>query len=388
MPPLIWAWREGIWPWPACRTWPKMTCWTCSAPTPERSSAASIAMPPSSGASSEARAPPILPTGVRAVPRITELDICEAFPLLFPGPAGAGASSTRDDSDRSRTPRLIRLAAPMKVDVRHKSLQDADAALVVVGLYEGDSLPDEVVGRARRRRRQGLLQSDDPALPGRPGAAAGGRARRARLLRRREAARARGAGRRRGGEGSRTSSLAWALPAARQRSHSPGDDRHQHDPRRLPLPPTSRATPKADVVKPRARVPGRRSPGAELAGAVETARVFSEAADRAASCRRLPPTRCAPRPRERAEGSPRRRTRSRSRSLTASDRRQGHGRPRRRQPGRPGRPAPDRAALQGGGDGPTLGFVGKGMTFDTGGISLKPGAGMREMKFDMSAAPR
>ena len=22
MPALIWAWREGIWPWPACSTWP------------------------------------------------------------------------------------------------------------------------------------------------------------------------------------------------------------------------------------------------------------------------------------------------------------------------------------------------------------------------------
>jgi leucyl aminopeptidase len=38
----------------------------------------------------------------------------------------------------------------------------------------------------------------------------------------------------------------------------------------------------------------------------------------------------------------------------------------------------------GGGDGPTLGLVGKAVTFDTGGISLKPGAGMRDMKFDMS----
>ncbi len=38
----------------------------------------------------------------------------------------------------------------------------------------------------------------------------------------------------------------------------------------------------------------------------------------------------------------------------------------------------------GGGSGPTLGFVGKGVTFDTGGISLKPGAGMQEMKMDMS----
>ena len=38
----------------------------------------------------------------------------------------------------------------------------------------------------------------------------------------------------------------------------------------------------------------------------------------------------------------------------------------------------------GGGSGPTLGLVGKGVTFDTGGISIKPGAGMQEMKMDMS----
>ncbi len=38
----------------------------------------------------------------------------------------------------------------------------------------------------------------------------------------------------------------------------------------------------------------------------------------------------------------------------------------------------------GGGSGPTLGFVGKGVTFDTGGISLKPSAAMNEMKYDMS----
>jgi leucyl aminopeptidase len=37
-----------------------------------------------------------------------------------------------------------------------------------------------------------------------------------------------------------------------------------------------------------------------------------------------------------------------------------------------------------GAQGPTLGFVGKAVTFDSGGISLKPGAKMSEMKFDMS----
>jgi leucyl aminopeptidase len=39
---------------------------------------------------------------------------------------------------------------------------------------------------------------------------------------------------------------------------------------------------------------------------------------------------------------------------------------------------------KGGGDGPHLGFVGKAVTFDTGGISIKPAAKMHEMKFDMS----
>lgn len=35
---------------------------------------------------------------------------------------------------------------------------------------------------------------------------------------------------------------------------------------------------------------------------------------------------------------------------------------------------------------PSLSLVGKGVTFDTGGISLKPGADMHEMKFDLSGA--
>jgi leucyl aminopeptidase len=42
---------------------------------------------------------------------------------------------------------------------------------------------------------------------------------------------------------------------------------------------------------------------------------------------------------------------------------------------------------QGAGEGdPALALVGKGVTFDTGGISLKPGAGMEDMKWDMGGA--
>jgi leucyl aminopeptidase len=41
---------------------------------------------------------------------------------------------------------------------------------------------------------------------------------------------------------------------------------------------------------------------------------------------------------------------------------------------------------EGGGDAGPLGLVGKGVTFDSGGISLKPGQSMHEMKMDMSGA--
>lgn len=39
-----------------------------------------------------------------------------------------------------------------------------------------------------------------------------------------------------------------------------------------------------------------------------------------------------------------------------------------------------------GGDRPVLAVIGKGITFDSGGISLKPGSGMEDMKFDMCGA--
>ncbi len=50
--------------------------------------------------------------------------------------------------------------------------------------------------------------------------------------------------------------------------------------------------------------------------------------------------------------------------------------------------APKLIVLQwrGGGDARPYALVGKGITFDSGGISLKPGAGMEEMKFDMCGA--
>jgi leucyl aminopeptidase len=54
-----------------------------------------------------------------------------------------------------------------------------------------------------------------------------------------------------------------------------------------------------------------------------------------------------------------------------------------------GSPRPSRLMLveyRGAGDAAPLAFVGKGITFDSGGISIKPGAGMWAMKADMSGA--
>jgi leucyl aminopeptidase len=42
------------------------------------------------------------------------------------------------------------------------------------------------------------------------------------------------------------------------------------------------------------------------------------------------------------------------------------------------------ARYDGGGDGPLLGLVGKAVTHDTGGLSIKAASGMHEMKYDMS----
>jgi leucyl aminopeptidase len=47
---------------------------------------------------------------------------------------------------------------------------------------------------------------------------------------------------------------------------------------------------------------------------------------------------------------------------------------------------PADAGGAGPGDAPVLGFVGKGVTFDAGGISIKPAGGMADMKYDMTGA--
>jgi leucyl aminopeptidase len=127
---------------------------------------------------------------------------------------------------------------------------------------------------------------------------------------------------------------------------------------------------------------------AELTDAVETARVAAEAQNRARDLQNTPanvatPSFLAARAEEIAAGSE---------SLSVEI----LGRPELEQKGMGGLLAVSQGSAEepkmivlrysGGGSAPTLGLIGKGVTFDTGGISLKPGAGMQEMKMDMSGA--
>jgi leucyl aminopeptidase len=105
-----------------------------------------------------------------------------------------------------------------------------------------------------------------------------------------------------------------------------------------------------------------------------------------ATCRTCPPTSPRRLPRAAPRRSPPPRARSAPRCSAARRSRRRDGRPGRGQPGRDEEPQLIVLRYAGGGPGPTLGLVGKGVTFDTGGISLKPSASMHEMKMDMSGA--
>src|ERR1700754_1476436 len=271
----------------------------------------------------------------------------------------------------------------MNVDVRHKSLRDSDAALVVVGLYEGDSLPDEVAGAPGSGDAKGSFKAMTRLYPGSPD----------RLL-------AVGLGERDSftpeklrvlaalvaGEAAKVeaTSLAWALPAYEDEAAAAeaivtgtilgsyrfdkfkGDTKEDDD------------------------EPGLTSvtvlAGEEFAGAAETARVYSEAANRARDLQETPansmrPEDLAARAEEIAAAAD-----AVTVEVLGGDAIRGKGMGGLAAVSQGGPVDPRLIVLRyaGGGSGPTLGFVGKGVTFDTGGISLKPGAGMQEMKFDMS----
>jgi leucyl aminopeptidase len=273
----------------------------------------------------------------------------------------------------------------MQVDVRQRSLRDADAALVVVGLYEGETLPEEVSGAPGAGDAKGTFEAFGRLYPGSPerllvvglGDRDGFTSEKLRVL----AALVAGEAARLG-----AGSVAWALPAAEDEAAAAeaivtgtilgsyrftkfkGDTKEDDDEARLET---------LTVLAP-----------AELAGAVETARVYSEAANRARDLQETPAN--FNRPEDLAKRAEEIAANNDTVTVDVLDgeaiKAKGMGGLAAVSQGGPVEPRLIVLRYFGGGDGPTLGFVGKGVTFDTGGISLKPGAGMQEMKFDMSGA--
>jgi leucyl aminopeptidase len=276
----------------------------------------------------------------------------------------------------------------MKIDVRQESLRDVDAALVAVGLYEDEELPEEVAGAPGAGDAKGSFKTMTRLYPvGPERLLVVGLGEREKL----DAEKLRVAAALVADEAAKVeaTSLAWALP----------DFEDEAAAAEAIVTGTILGTYRFDRFKGKGDDPEEEEPGprlesltllapAELAGAAETARVYSEAANRARDLQETPAN--FARPEDLA---------ARAEAIAAGNekvtvevldgdaiRAKGMGGLTAVSQGGPVDPRLIVLRYAGGGDGPTLGFIGKGVTFDTGGIVLKPGAGMQEMKFDMSGA--
>jgi leucyl aminopeptidase len=273
----------------------------------------------------------------------------------------------------------------MRVEVSQREATEADADLLVVGLYKGEELPAELAGApGAADAKDGFQQLTllRPAQPERVLAIGLGKREEADAERIRLAAAvaAKEAGK------LEAASLAWVPPASddgeatvaalvtgtiladyrfdRFRSSDPGEP-------------------------PPARIESLTLLGPdEVASAAEAARVCAEAQNRARDLQSLPSNVATPsflgrRARELASHHGGISTEVLGRDEIAA---KAMGGLVAVSQGTAEEPKLIVLRYEGGGSGPVLGFVGKGVTFDTGGISLKPSASMQEMKMDMSGA--
>jgi leucyl aminopeptidase len=271
----------------------------------------------------------------------------------------------------------------MKVEVKQGELTEAGADLAVLGLFEGGALPPEVASAAGADAAKGgfkklaLLRPD-----GFPAVLVVGLGKNEDL----DAERLRIAAAVAAGEAGRleASSIAWALPEGVEREAAAD----------AVVTGTILAAYRFDRFKsgdgddsPRLESLTLLGP-AELAEAAERARIAAEAQNRARDLQSTPanfatPTDLAERAEEIGAGSDALSVEVLGRAELEA---KGMGGLLAVSQGGPQEPKLIALRYAGGGSGSTLGFVGKGVTFDTGGISLKPGAGMQEMKMDMSGA--
>ena len=271
----------------------------------------------------------------------------------------------------------------MKVEVQQAELADCGADLLAVGLIEGADLPEGIAAAAGADdARPGFKQVSLLRPDGFPPVLVVGLGERDELeaerLRVAAAVAANEAGRLQAG------SLAWAVPEL-------GDGAAAAE---ALVAGTILASYRFDRFKsgdgddsPRLESLTLVGP-AELGDAAEVARVAAEAQNRARDLQNTPanvatPTFLAERAEEIAAGSDALSTETLGRAELEA---KGMGGILAVSQGGPQEPKLVVLRYRGGGSGPTLALVGKGVTFDTGGISLKPGAGMPDMKMDMSGA--
>jgi leucyl aminopeptidase len=270
----------------------------------------------------------------------------------------------------------------MRVEVRDRELIESDAELVVAGLYENGSAPAEIAAAPGAASARGTFKALSAVYPesgprvllvglGKREDADTERLRVAAALAAKEAGRL------------EASSLAWALPefdddAAAAEALVTGTllGAYRFDRFRG----SSGEEPPAGLERLELLAPD------SLAAAAETARVCASAQNRARDLQNTPanfatPSFLAARAEEIAAGSDAVTVEVLGREEIVA---KGMGGLAAVSQGGPEEPRLIVLRYAGGGSGPTLGLVGKAVTFDTGGISLKPGAGMNEMKFDMS----
>jgi leucyl aminopeptidase len=270
----------------------------------------------------------------------------------------------------------------VKVEVRQGELREAGAGLTVVGLYEGEALPPALADVAGAGDARGDFKKRLLLHPGESRVLVVGLGNReeadAERLRVAAAVAAQEAGR------LEVGSIAWALPEAGSENAAAealvtGTILGSYRFERFKGGDADDAPPALDALTLLAPE--------GVAAAAETARVCAEAQNRARDLQSTPanvatPTFLAARAEEIALDhdavtaevlGPEQIAAKGMGGLVAVSRGGGE-------------PAKLIVLRHGGGSGPTLGLVGKGVTFDTGGISLKAGAGMHEMKYDMSGA--
>jgi leucyl aminopeptidase len=280
----------------------------------------------------------------------------------------------------------------VRVEVQQITLEQVEADLIVAGLFEGDELPGQLAWAPGARhakaefKKLSVLHPDEAWSViavglGKREELDPERARVAAALAAKEATKLRAA------------SLAWLLPELGDVEATFGDDEaaaaalvtgtiladyrfdrfRSGDPDEPPPPRIESLT----LLAP-----------ASAAAAAEAARVCAEAQNRARDLQSLPSNVATPsflgrRAREIASAQPKVSAEVLGREEIAAREMGGLVAVSR---GTEEEPQLIVLRYAGGGKGPPLGLVGKGVTFDTGGISLKPSASMHEMKMDMSGA--